>query len=593
MQTKLEHVAMMEISVGDTNKMFRDEDELTNEALQELIDSIKDKGVIQPVLLRFNPTGSFKKYELVCGERRYRASLAVGLDTIPANIREMTDEEAFECQVTENLQRKDVHPLKEARAYKYLVDKDPTKNTLEDLSLRFGKSQHYIATRLKLNDLVPEVRKDFQAGKMSLVAALAIARLNADDQKEVKEECISYGGEYESADEIEDYIERSIMCNLSSAAFKKDDADLIPSAGPCTTCPFRSGANQLFDDIKQKDRCFNRSCFEAKKSRHLVNVLTKTIEEQPDVVLLSSYSGKISDEVQALLNEHKLKALKEHSDFTTSSWKKNQPTIKGLWISGDQAGKRATVYSEKEAPAKGDKASGPEQSSLKFDIARIEERTSRAKELDDDKVYMRIVEALKAHPTQNKVSTPLNNAERTFLSFFIFDKVHHELDEDELKKLKLPDLFDVDEEDPKDVEKLYTRLSTLTVEEQTFLLRRLMTDQYCNGKNLFARSKESYFIRKVAESYGDIPISEFQSEQSDIRFKREMNASRRINALKAAAEEAKREKKKKSGKTPDQEKDEKYLDDFVNMDLGKKKGLAAIVEPAKKKRKKKSEPAEA
>lgn len=591
MQTKLEHVALVEISVSETNQMFRDEAELTPEALQELSDSIKEKGVIQPVLLRSNPAGTFKKYELICGERRFRASEVLGLETIPANIREMTDEEAFECQVTENLQRKDVHPLKEAKAYKYLVQKDPARNTPEELALRFGKTAHYIATRLKLNDLVPEVKKDYQAGKMSLAAALAIARLNPDDQKEVKEECgYSYnGGGYESVSEIEEFIDRSIMCNLSSAAFKKDDADLVPAAGPCTTCSFRSGANQLFADIKNKDRCFNRNCFELKKAIHLANVLTKTIEEKPDVVLLTTHNEKISAEVKAIIDEHKLKPIKEHSDFSTNSWKKNQPTIKGLWISGDQAGKMATVYSEKEAAKTEDKKSGAQQSSLKLDIARIEERTSRAKELDDDKVYNRIVEALKEHPTQKKVSTPLTNAEKTLLSFLIFDQIDHEFDEDELKKLKLPDMWDIDIDDSKEMEKFYNRMASLTVEEQTFLLRKLMVNKYCQGKNLIAKTRDAFFVRKVAESYGDIPISQFESEQSDIRFKRELNANKRISALKAEAS-VKKVKPKKSSKTQDQEKDEKALDEFLNMDIGnKKKGLASIL-PGKKK---KSVPAEA
>ncbi len=86
--------------------------------LQELIQSIQQHGILQPVLLR--PTDSEGNYQIVCGERRYRAALASGLTVIPATIRTLSDEEALEIQVIENLQRKDVLPMEEAVAFKLL-----------------------------------------------------------------------------------------------------------------------------------------------------------------------------------------------------------------------------------------------------------------------------------------------------------------------------------------------------------------------------------------------------------------------------------------------------------------------------------------
>src|SRR5690606_21836086 len=158
MKAILAHVKLEDIFLGETNKMFRDPDELTDEALKELVDSIKELGVIQPVLLRPKPDDDLGKYELVAGERRYRAAVIAALTTIPANIQELTDEEAFNVQVTENLQRKDVHPLKEATAYKYLVDKDPERNTPAELAVKFGKTEHYIQTRLALNKLIDQAK---------------------------------------------------------------------------------------------------------------------------------------------------------------------------------------------------------------------------------------------------------------------------------------------------------------------------------------------------------------------------------------------------------------------------------------------------
>jgi len=102
-------------------------------------------------------------------------------------------EEALDLQITENLQRKDVHPLKEAAGYQYLLDKDKKMNTAE-LALKFGKSETYILQRLKLNSLIEQAKKDFAAGDMSLAQALGIARLNPDDQAKVVKQCSDKAG---------------------------------------------------------------------------------------------------------------------------------------------------------------------------------------------------------------------------------------------------------------------------------------------------------------------------------------------------------------------------------------------------------------
>jgi ParB/RepB/Spo0J family partition protein len=536
MEPKLAHVKLSDIIVSETNKMFRDESELSDVALKELIDSVKLHGVIQPIVLR--PTGD-KKFEVVAGERRFRAALSAELATIPANIRELTDEEAFEVQVTENLQRKDVHPLREAHAYKFLVDKDPVHNTPLELALKFGKTEHYITTRLKLNDLVPDAKKDFQENLMTIGHALIIARLQPTDQQAViRDQAISYrDGKkqvkfYPPIQELEEHINDSIICSLADAAFKTDDTKLLPKAGACLTCPKRSGANQLFADVKDKDRCFDPACFLAKRMKYMATQIAGIMEKEPDTVFLQAWRNTTVDpEVQKALKDNKAKVL---TSFETYSYGDSKVKVKGIYINGDEVGKRATVYIKGSAATAGSKAA-PEVVNVKEAIARINERLERAVELDDEKVYGRILEALKNHPTQeNPDINYYNDAEEVFLNFVLYDKLSYSDKEEVAAKLKLPE----DDGDEDYSAKLFSALKALDTADRMFLLRRLMLGSY--GGNM-PHMNYPFFIRKIAEGYKDIPIAQFTADQEAARVKREASAAKRIAALKPA----KAEKKKK------------------------------------------------
>jgi ParB/RepB/Spo0J family partition protein len=118
--------------------------------LDELTDSVKRLGVLQPILLR--PLNGGGTYELVAGERRYRASKAAGLTDIPATVRELTDAEVLEIQVIENLQRSDPHELEEAEGYERCSSAHPSgeKYTVDEIAAKVGKSRSYVFGRLKL-----------------------------------------------------------------------------------------------------------------------------------------------------------------------------------------------------------------------------------------------------------------------------------------------------------------------------------------------------------------------------------------------------------------------------------------------------------
>ena len=151
------------------------------ESLSELADSIRQQGVLQPIGVR--PIADTGLFEIVFGERRYRASLMAGMDEIPAVVLDITDEAAEEMAVTENLQRKDVTPIEEACAYQKLIESG--RHDVKSLAVRFGKSEDYIRTRLKFTTLIPEIAELLETDELSVSVASEICRYGEDIQQEV------------------------------------------------------------------------------------------------------------------------------------------------------------------------------------------------------------------------------------------------------------------------------------------------------------------------------------------------------------------------------------------------------------------------
>ena len=147
-----------------------------DDALHELSENIKQYGLLQPIVVRPLPNGN---YQIVAGERRWRASRAAGLKTIPAIIKELDDKQTMEIALIENLQREDLNPIEEAEGYKRLMDNFGM--TQEVLSERVGKSRSAIANTLRLLEL-GDFKKYVESGEISAGHARAIIPLNDTDR---------------------------------------------------------------------------------------------------------------------------------------------------------------------------------------------------------------------------------------------------------------------------------------------------------------------------------------------------------------------------------------------------------------------------
>ncbi len=301
-------------------------------SLGELADSIKAQGVLEPILVRANAKG----FEIVAGSRRYRAAKKAGLAEIPALVRTLTDEQALEAAVVENLQRADIHPLDEAQGYQTLIDK--TGLEVEAIAAKIGKSVSYVYQRLKLNALDKKVQAAFGEDKITAGHAILIARLQPKDQTEALEAC-TRGYSPLSVRGLTQWIDDEIHLDLHGAAFKKDDAQLVPKAGPCTTCPKRAGSQpELFPDIKKKDTCTDPACFKAKMEAHMASRLQALQADGQKVVKIT---GNWYDP-----------AAKKQGILVAEQWikagnKKCEHLATGLIVDGHERGQTLAVCTER------------------------------------------------------------------------------------------------------------------------------------------------------------------------------------------------------------------------------------------------------
>lgn len=179
------NIVELELEVIEVNP-FQPRSNFNDEALQELATSIKELGIIQPITVR---KLDFNKYQLVSGERRFRASKLAGLPTIPAYIRIANDQESLEMALVENIQRQDLDPIEIALSYQRLIDE--IQLTQEKLSDRVGKKRSTIANYLRLLKLDPIIQTGIRDGFVSMGHGRALVNVDSkEDQIAIYEKIV-------------------------------------------------------------------------------------------------------------------------------------------------------------------------------------------------------------------------------------------------------------------------------------------------------------------------------------------------------------------------------------------------------------------
>lgn len=251
-------------------------------SLAELADSIRQQGVLQAIGVR--PIAE-NRFEIVFGERRYRASQIAGLEEIPAVILDISDETAEEMAVTENLQRKDVTPIEEANAYQKLIESG--RHDVQSLAVQFGKNESYIRTRLKFVSLIAEIARLLEQDELTISVATEICRYGEDIQHDIYEKHLKEGVLYNSwrgmkASEVAKNIERSYTTDLKRYFFDKT---------VCLSCPHNTNNMMLFCEEGSCGNCANRKCLEEMNASYLAEKAVQLMEQRPFALLCRDFYG--------------------------------------------------------------------------------------------------------------------------------------------------------------------------------------------------------------------------------------------------------------------------------------------------------------
>ena len=383
-------------------------------AMAELTRSVEENGVIQAILLRpvpqygktktigstwqifkldadgkplphptdiFNKVGMFENvdvnevdaqkrldelnaedpaYEIVTGERRWRAAKAAGLTGIPANIREMSDAEAMDLQMVENLQRADLHPVEEAEGYRVLMSHGATA---EDVAKKSGKSVGHVQRIVKLLSLEVDAKQLFADGHLTLDHALLLARLTPKDQERALREMLSGHGDWSkdsishlierrldnlqnnsyvrgkrlidmTAAQLKAWIEKNVLLQLFNAPWHLHDATLLPIAGACTDCPKRTGANTtLFADISTEDDvCTDPACFGEKQAAQQKRQMAAAKESGKTLLKISAAASN------ARLEAKPVQVVKGSTEVVTK-----KKVMAGQWVPAKEGECNSTI----------------------------------------------------------------------------------------------------------------------------------------------------------------------------------------------------------------------------------------------------------
>ena len=165
------------VQIKDIQKNpYQPRKEFSEEKIQELAQSIKENGLIQPIIVRKSPVLG---YEILAGERRYRASIAAGLSEVPVIVKQLSDQDMMLHSIIENLQRENLNPIEEAKAYQSLIDKGFTHTEIAE---KMGKSRPYITNLVRLLGLPKHIMTEVESGRLSQAHARLLIQLSSDKQ---------------------------------------------------------------------------------------------------------------------------------------------------------------------------------------------------------------------------------------------------------------------------------------------------------------------------------------------------------------------------------------------------------------------------
>lgn len=543
----------------------------SEEALQNFAEELKQHGIISPLTVRI---GKSNKYELVAGERRLRAARIAGLQTVPAAIVSLTDEQVIEVQLSENLQRENPHPMHEAQA---IGQMQQTGKTIEEIAAQLGKSKQFVYSRLKLLSLIESFQEMLLANVISLQDALQIASLSADSQTEFFNEHCSKWKKQKGFELYNlDYYLNRYRYDLKNAPFNTKDKNLVPEAGACSVCPSNSATlKSLFPEMAKQAVCSNKECYSNKCSVYFIAALSNAINTYQPVALL--YNNQLTDIAEKIIglepgaaelprhNAQEITVIEkpalpekeEYTDYVTGEPDEDEFNAamesyyseleaynlhikSGHYAVGIFLGNKefTLVYFSMERPKpsrnggqtvtakevqEAIKAGNATPDLLQAEIDRIKQREKRAEELDSEKVQLTIHNSFSEFAKKAENNTKLTKADQTGARLVIYQSLDYQSKQEVTKTLltgkgKLKGKTDKD---------LYERLAGLSNSEFAYLIRMAVC---CKSDSKYPTQEAGYFLYRMAAEAG-IPVTEIEEAQKQKREERKEKQKVKIQEL--------------------------------------------------------------
>lgn len=530
-------------------------------------------GVIHSLTLRKKPDGRF---ELVVGERRYRAAKIAQLKTVPAIIKDLTDEQVIEIMLAENMQRENPHPFHEAQGIESLYN---TGKSIDEIAARLGKSKSYIYTRMKWVELIVPLQEMFLANKLYVQDVTDLSFLSPDAQQELFDQ---YCKDWEKPNfrfiDVKHAVSRFVY-DLARAPFDTGDKNLIPEAGACDKCPFNSATiKTLFPEMAKVSYCTSKSCYKSKCLASRQNKISEALTNfKPDALLME---GTPSEETRKLIEaSDELKALPQHDRYDVNVFKMPEPPQKGDYLEceGDeeegQLDEESFVAAQQEYETdlaehqsridtgklmKGLCISNKKVEPLYFDlekrsygkvkpltakevqqaiksgtvtpelltaeIERIQGRELRAKELDREKVQLQVYDALCQLLADQDAKAVLTPADQVAARLLVYQSASWDA-RNEINKALFPD------KQHQDNEAFYHALGSLTDAQYAFMIRTALSSKpECKQPTYI--SGLTYY--RMAESAG-VDVGKIEKEQQKKATERESRATARVAELSGKA----------------------------------------------------------
>jgi len=578
---QFQEMAISEIDICKRNyRLIFPKKEMENFATE-----LKLHGIISSLMVRPMPDGRF---ELVAGERRYRAAQIAKLETVPVQVRVLTDQQAKEIRLAENIHRENVHPLHEAFAVKDMLE---AYSKIEEVAKRMGKSKAWVYSRIKIAGLIDPLQEMFLDAKLTLLQAEEIASLSPESQSEFFiDNCEDWQNENFELEDVPWMVER-LKCDLNKARFDTTDKDLFPEAGACSACPFNTATlNYLFPELAKEAKCSNSNCYSKKCYLQNSKGIIKAFEEhKPDAIL---YPGYIDQETREIIEGHPEmsilplyaqytvdfinapaapdtedyeqvdedgvidldesgynQALQEYQDDLESYHAKvmTETTMRGLLISNDKYLLRLFEIRNSGADGTGDNSSPKVTAKevqqaikegtataelLQQEINRLNDRETRFKEIDLDKIQEQVHDKFKAQVLSfPEIRQTLTQADHVALRLIVYQALGWE-SKSFVEDAIMPDM---DLSSRRNKENLYNALAAITDEQFCFMIRAVLSG---DGQSKYPGNVTGYALYQCADASG-IDVNSICKEQQEKATIRGEKKEEKIQALEKRIEKMK------------------------------------------------------